>query len=344
MFGYIYKTTNLLNGKIYIGKKCSEEFEGNKYLGSGIALSGAVSKYGRENFKVELIDTAECLEELNEKEKHFIKLYNSRDEAVGYNIAPGGDGGCVWGDPKNHPTLGYNRSGENNGAFGRKWYNNGVQTIYLKPDDKVPEGFHPGTLRKPGLNKIRIYSPENEIKVVSQESVEKFLRLGWITAKQKQELKRSEVIKSREEIKHKKAMEKEKKKLERQTSRAPRKSWCKGLTKETDERVRKIAEKKLGNTYSLGKKRSEITKRRISESRKGYKPTPQTIAKISETCMNRTQEERKIISEHCSQAQKRLCWVTDGVQTLRVRVDDVDGYYARGFIRGRTMNNADSKR
>ena len=46
----VYKTTNLINGKIYVGK-----YEGNRenYLGSGYILKKAIKKYGRENFKRE---------------------------------------------------------------------------------------------------------------------------------------------------------------------------------------------------------------------------------------------------------------------------------------------------
>ena len=118
-------------------------------------------------------------------------------------------------------------------------------------------------------------------------------------------------------------------------ARSPRTSWLKGLTKETDERVRKIAEKKIGNTYNLGKKRTEATKKRISESRKGYTNSPESRAKISETCKNRTAEKQKLVSQHCSEAQKNLCWVTDGSQTLRVRLDELDKYIQEGFRRGR---------
>lgn len=92
MFGYIYKTTNLVNGKIYVGKHRSPQLD-ESYLGSGIHLSNAVNYYGKENFIVELIDTAESLSELNDKEKLYIQELNARDPNIGYNIACGGDGG-----------------------------------------------------------------------------------------------------------------------------------------------------------------------------------------------------------------------------------------------------------
>lgn len=90
MYGYIYKTTNLLNNKIYIGQKKSHKFLENKYLGSGKHLKEAIKKYGADNFCVEMIDTAEDADELDEKEIHYICLYKSSDSNIGYNISLGG--------------------------------------------------------------------------------------------------------------------------------------------------------------------------------------------------------------------------------------------------------------
>ena len=68
MYGYIYKTTCLINYLIYIGQKKSSKFLCERYLGSGKKLRAAINFYGKENFKVELIDTAESKEELDSKE------------------------------------------------------------------------------------------------------------------------------------------------------------------------------------------------------------------------------------------------------------------------------------
>ena len=70
MFGYIYKTTNKINGKIYVGKKISSIFLGNKYHGSGAYIKNAIHKYGEENFETELLEEAYDLEDLNMKEKY----------------------------------------------------------------------------------------------------------------------------------------------------------------------------------------------------------------------------------------------------------------------------------
>lgn len=90
MYGYIYMTTNLINNRKYIGQKKSEVFLGNKYLGSGIILRQAVRAYGKENFQVVLIEECDTKEELDEKEKYYIELYNAAYSDEFYNIALGG--------------------------------------------------------------------------------------------------------------------------------------------------------------------------------------------------------------------------------------------------------------
>lgn len=100
MYGYIYKTTNTVNGKIYIGQRKSSIFLAEDYLGSGVRLHSAIKHYGQDKFKVELVDTAESREELNQKEIHYISAFDARNPEVGYNLTIGGDG-AVGNDPWN---------------------------------------------------------------------------------------------------------------------------------------------------------------------------------------------------------------------------------------------------
>ena len=93
MYGYIYKTTCVVNNKIYIGQKTSSTFLVESYLGSGTLLKKAVKKYGKENFYVELISECNSAQELNETEVYWIAQLNSIDKSIGYNIAVGGQGG-----------------------------------------------------------------------------------------------------------------------------------------------------------------------------------------------------------------------------------------------------------
>lgn len=93
MLGYIYKTTNLKNNKIYIGKHNAETFD-EKYFGSGKMIKRAIAKYGLENFTCEILDVYASNNECIFLEKWYIEMYKSYDNSVGYNITPGGE----WGD------------------------------------------------------------------------------------------------------------------------------------------------------------------------------------------------------------------------------------------------------
>lgn len=88
---YIYKITNLINGKVYIGQTISTiQKRFSKHCGGENQLiSRAIKKYGVDNFKVEEIDRADTREELDEKEVYWIKHYNSRTPN-GYNVEGGG--------------------------------------------------------------------------------------------------------------------------------------------------------------------------------------------------------------------------------------------------------------
>lgn len=87
---HIYKITNLINGKIYIGRHYGTIED--SYSGSGFLLNRAYEKYGKENFKKELVEKNISLEENKEREKFWIKELNSF-QPNGYNINVGGDGG-----------------------------------------------------------------------------------------------------------------------------------------------------------------------------------------------------------------------------------------------------------
>lgn len=93
----IYKITNNINSKIYIGKtklNISERFkqhcsDSTKNSEEKRPLYNAMKKYGTEHFQVELIE--ECADEIaDEREKFWINFYNSYYD--GYNATLGGDG------------------------------------------------------------------------------------------------------------------------------------------------------------------------------------------------------------------------------------------------------------
>jgi len=87
--GYIYKTTNLINSKIYIGQHQSKKQDDN-YFGSGRILLNALKKYGKESFTVEIIYWAKSMKRLNDAEILFIEAYDATNPEVGYNLSYGG--------------------------------------------------------------------------------------------------------------------------------------------------------------------------------------------------------------------------------------------------------------
>ena len=90
-FYFIYLTTNLINGKKYIGKHYGSLDDG--YLGSGKILQRAIAKYGKDNFYREILDFSQSEEENAEKEKYYIALFDACHNDLFYNIHEGGNGG-----------------------------------------------------------------------------------------------------------------------------------------------------------------------------------------------------------------------------------------------------------
>lgn len=86
----IYKTLNLINNKIYIGK---DKHNDPNYIGSGRLLRAAVKKYGAQNFRKDILEYCDDNDMLNRQERYWIAYYNSTDKSIGYNMTDGGEGG-----------------------------------------------------------------------------------------------------------------------------------------------------------------------------------------------------------------------------------------------------------
>lgn len=85
---YIYLTTNLVNGKRYIGQHYGEI--NDSYVGSGTTLKKAIEKYGRENFKKEILEICQDYNSVNYAERKWILYYDAVKREDFYNIAEGG--------------------------------------------------------------------------------------------------------------------------------------------------------------------------------------------------------------------------------------------------------------
>ena len=91
MFYTIYKITNKINGKIYIGKHQTKDLD-DGYMGSGKHLKHAQNKYGIENFEKEILFQFDNEAEMNAKEAELVnEEFVLREDT--YNICVGGQGG-----------------------------------------------------------------------------------------------------------------------------------------------------------------------------------------------------------------------------------------------------------
>lgn len=165
MYGYIYETTDLRNGKTYIGQHKSNKFE-PKYLGSGSRLIDRIKKYGRKQLEVKLLATAENQQELDKLEKQFISEARKRGKAE-YNVANGGQGkatilNCRWMF-KNDITIPVPPE---------------LEETYLKEGYTFGRATPAHNTGKVGVHKI---NPDGTVvnKYISESNLDSYLNNGW---------------------------------------------------------------------------------------------------------------------------------------------------------------------
>ena len=129
MFYTIYKITNKINGKIYIGKHQTKDLN-DGYMGSGKYLKHSQEKYGIENFEKEILFQFDNEDEMNAKEAELVtEDFCLRED--NYNLCPGGKGG--WGYLN---STGLNRN---------EWHNQTLDThmkkMSIKGNEKKKELF-----------------------------------------------------------------------------------------------------------------------------------------------------------------------------------------------------------
>jgi hypothetical protein len=133
-FHYTYKTTDIRTGEYYLGMHSTNNLE-DEYLGSGKRLRRRIRKYGKENFKFEIIEMFCCRQDLVEAEKLLISEEVLLDTKC-LNLKPGGSGGF---------TLEQARRGRANadkvlkGVHGENYRSEILKQFYnsLTPEQKV---------------------------------------------------------------------------------------------------------------------------------------------------------------------------------------------------------------
>ena len=159
-FNYIYKITNKINCKIYIGKHSTDNLN-DGYMGSGKILKQAIKKYGVENFTKEIIEFCDKEVDLNDLEKHYIDKYNSTDKSIGYNLTNGGDGFSV---------------GHTSWLKGKQ-----VSEETKRKISEANKGKPSPTKGKTTWIKIKHHSEESKIKISESNKGKSKHKLKWLT-------------------------------------------------------------------------------------------------------------------------------------------------------------------
>ena len=156
----VYRTTNKINGKIYIGKHSTEDLD-DGYLGSGTMIRQAVKKYGKENFHREILFAFDDEKDAMQKEAELVSTEFVRKDS-NYNRIEGG-GGCGIGEAhgmygKTHSDetkkiMSEKKKGENHPYYGKKRPKEVVEKISKSSLGKKLSEEHKDKLREVNLRK-----------------------------------------------------------------------------------------------------------------------------------------------------------------------------------------------
>lgn len=186
VFMIIYKTTNLINDKIYVGQHYTSADDG--YLGSGKILKRAINKYGKDNFKREILEFVEE-NNINEKEIHWISELSATIKYGNYNLHEGGTGGNLI---SNHPRKkeiykkhSERMKGKNNPFYNKKHKPETIKSFYNQKKC-IPitiDGVHYTSLRSASriLNRSRKkllepYKTKQEIKNKKSKTMKEYFK------------------------------------------------------------------------------------------------------------------------------------------------------------------------
>lgn len=199
----IYKITNLINNKIYIGQTVhtlQERWMGHVWDAKNKSytnrpLLNAILKYGEDNFTIEPVEECYSKEELDAREIYWIDKLNTRDRNIGYNVSKGGDRGAGGPNFKGHhhseetrKKMSESRKGKLNANYGNRWHRTPDMNYNYKGEHNPMYGKHQSeeSKRKSSLSHSgkKAYSNKELDKVIfiTEEEGEKLLKsnTGWI--------------------------------------------------------------------------------------------------------------------------------------------------------------------
>ena len=243
--GFIYKITNLINGKIYFGlTKCSIKKRWNEHKcvsrndDAYRHLYSSMKKYGTDNFKIEKVKTCHSDKQLYASEIYFIKLHNTTNSDIGYNKSTGGEASNKGFKHSDETKIKLSRPCSDKTKEKLRIINTGRKNVHKKSDE----------LRKQmsDARKGSVLSPEHRRKI--SETMKK--KVPFFLGK-----KHSEETKKKISIKHTGRVASELSKIKMSEFQKNRK-----------RRPATDLERKRLSDINKGKKLSEETKKRMSDS------------------------------------------------------------------------------
>ncbi len=180
MFYTVYKITNLINSKIYIGVHKTDNLS-DRYMGSGNNIRRAIKKYGKENFKKEYLAIFENEIDMFKMESMLVNDEFIKNE-YSYNIKNGGLGS--WKCVNDNLSDDYKKSkgewlGLNFGSIGGSWDNKELRLKILEtiPYDKRKKIGKKLGDEYGGRNKLNINIIEERLNMISDIDLTQY---GWV--------------------------------------------------------------------------------------------------------------------------------------------------------------------
>jgi hypothetical protein len=201
-YHYLYKTTNLINNKYYYGMHSTSNLN-DGYLGSGKKLRYSIRKYGKDNFKIEILQLYNNREELIKAEIDLITS-DLINEKLCMNLKVGGSGGFR---DKEH-QMKCSKAGNDklkekreNVDFKENWIKKISNKLKSNKNNINSKGFKGKKHTQESKNKISRTNSENqkgknnsqygtcwinrfdENKKIKKEELEEFIKEGWVSGR-----------------------------------------------------------------------------------------------------------------------------------------------------------------
>ncbi len=195
-YHFIYKVTNLINRKFYIGMHSTDNLN-DGYLGSGNRISRSIKKYGKENFKLEILEFLIDRQLLSQKEKELITEITLQDPLC-MNLRPGGEGGFISDENQLRRSIAGNAAQKRLRKTNLNWVAKRSKKISKSQKELYKSGkrkrfyFYDWTNKHHNSETIKKLSEKAKLRIGNKNSQ---FNTCWITnGKENKKIKKQEII------------------------------------------------------------------------------------------------------------------------------------------------------